>query len=213
MVKTRVTLRWPGSVGNGLRAVPRIPERHGVRSLQNFATRYPAGPQLEPCLDSPHGRFLSTIPRRGATPRSCRRGANAGLRVVAPARAAAIKTHHFGSFAQWRAWRSFQILSSSLILPPSSLIPPSSFLPAFNKKILVYHGVVQIRLLHRSFFLHSSWKTAVKTEFSGFFGRAKSWTVLASPRTMRSNGRGRGRAPCRGPCTHSRGRGEGSFQL
>ncbi len=50
---------------------------------------------------------------------------------------------------------------------------------SFNKKILVDHDVVQIRLLHRSFFLHSPWKTAVKTVFGGFLGQATSWTVFA----------------------------------
>ncbi len=67
-------------------------------------------------------------------------------------------------------------ISTSPRLP--SRLPSSSFMPAVNKKILVYRGVVQIRLLHRSFFLHSSWKTAVKTVFSGFSGRATSWTVF-----------------------------------
>ncbi len=79
---------------------------------------------------------------------------------------------------------SFQPPSASRSLSPHlpfslsprlpSRLPPSSFIPAFNKKILVYHGVVQIRLRRFSFFLHSPWKTGVKTVFSGFFGRATS---------------------------------------
>ncbi len=74
--------------------------------------------------------------------------------------------------------------SPSLLLPFSlspllpSPLPPSSFIPAFNNKILVYHGVVQIRLLLRLFFPHFSWKTALKTVFSGFLGRATSRTDL-----------------------------------
>ncbi len=86
-------------------------------------------------------------------------------------------------------WSKIEVISRLPISPsphlrisPSprlpSRLPSSSFMPAVNKKILVYRGVVQIRLLHRSFFLHSSWKTAVKTVFSGFSGRATSWTVF-----------------------------------
>ncbi len=51
-----------------------------------------------------------------------------------------------------RGLRFLPISPSPHLGVSASPLPPSSFIPAFNKKILVYHGVVQIRLLHRSFF-------------------------------------------------------------
>ena len=45
---------YANTVGNGLRAVPRVLERHGVRSLQNRATE--VLPRLEPCRKTSHFR-------------------------------------------------------------------------------------------------------------------------------------------------------------
>ncbi len=128
MVQTRVTLRWPGSVGNGLRAVPRIPERHGVRSLQNFATRYPAGPQLEPCLDSPHGRFLSTIPSRGANALPQLPGV-APTPACAGRRAGTCRGDQNASFRVLCAMAGVAVIPNPVFLPhPSAFIPHPPFL-------------------------------------------------------------------------------------
>ncbi len=117
-------------------------------------------PRRAPCT---HGRGRGRAPCRAP----CTHGRGRGEGVLLPP---GIPRSPVSASSHLRV--SPSPVSPSPISPSVVRLPPS--FRHSTEKILVYHDVVQIRLLHRSFFLHSSWKTAVKTEFSGFRGRAKS---------------------------------------
>ena len=91
MVQTRVTVRQPNSVGNGLRPVPLDPERRGGRSLQSPPDCYPAIPVAGGGPRTPRRAFptepAGLLPR---PPRCRRRTRNAAEGV--PYRARRIAT-------------------------------------------------------------------------------------------------------------------------